>query len=270
MLGQELAQVFKDEDKTLWDIEDIDITKEMAAREKIETLAPDVIINAAAYNAVDKAEEERVKADLINGYAPGYLAKIADDIKAILVHYSTDYVFEGEKKQGYSEGDGPNPIGVYGASKALGEKKVQENLSRHYIIRLSRLFGKIGAGAGVKKSFVDTMIDLAKTNKELRVIDEEISSPTYAPDLAERTKFVLDSMAPYGIYHAANSGSCTWYEFAKEIFRLKKVDINLIKAKSEDFPRPARRPKFSVLLNTKLPEMRHWTDALAEYLNVNK
>ncbi|MFH1193810.1 MAG: dTDP-4-dehydrorhamnose reductase [bacterium] len=266
MLGRELTRVFANREVFAWDLEDIDISSEEDAREKIIALRPDVIINAAAYNNVDKAESEKEKADLLNGYAPGYLAKIADEIGAVFVHYSTDYVFDGERREGYNENDAPNPINVYGASKLLGEREALAKAKKCYIIRLSRLFGQAGSGQAVKKSFVDTMLDLAKDKKELKVVDEEMSSPTYAPDLAERTKYILENNLPYGIYHATNSGGCTWYEFAKEIFKLKNIEINLIKAGSGEFKRAALRPQFSVLLNTKLPAMRDWRDALGEYL----
>jgi dTDP-4-dehydrorhamnose reductase len=266
MLGQELAGVFVANNAlTAWDLEDIDITSYSGAREKITVLRPDVIINAAAYNAVDMAEEEKEKVNLLNGYAPGYLAKIASEIGAVFVHYSTDYVFDGEKKDGYSEDDAPNPINVYGASKLLGEQEALANAEKCYIVRLSRLFGRAGNGQAVKKSFVDVMLDLSREKNEIQVIDEEISSPTYAPDLATRTKYILENNLPFGIYHAANSGACTWYEFAKEIFRLKNIEIKLIEAKSDEFPRKALRPKFSVLLNTKLPPMRDWREALKDY-----
>jgi len=266
MLGGELTRVFGDKDVVAWDIEDLNITSEAEVMEKISALHPDVIINAAAYNNVDKAEEEKEKAGMLNGRAVGFLAQAANAANAKFVHYSTDYVFDGEKKDGYVESDAPNPVSAYGASKFLGETEAR-GAKKYYLIRLSRLFGKMGTGAAVKKSFVDIILDLAKTKKELRVVNEELSSPTYAPDLAERTKYILENNPPYGIYHAANSGSCTWYGFAEEIFRLKGIKINLTEAESGEFPRKALRPKFSVLLNTKLPPMRDWREALRNYLN---
>jgi len=267
MLGTELVKVFFDKNVTAWDMEDLDITSKEHVKEKVRTLSPDVIINAAAYNAVDKAEEEKEKANILNGYAPGYLAEIANDINATIVHYSTDYVFEGEKKEGYTEDDVPNPISAYGSSKFLGEKEVQEKNKKHYIIRLSRLFGKTGSGTAVKKSFADIMLDLAKGEKEIKVIDEEVSSPTYAPDLAKRTKMILETAQPFGIYHAANSGSCTWYEFAKEVFNIMGIEKEIVKISGDGLKRLAQRPQYSVLLNTKLPEARHWTLALRDYLD---
>lgn len=264
MLGQELSRVFGGQDVAAWDFEDLDITNETAVREKVTALRPEIIVNAAAYNNVDKAEEEREKARLLNGYAVGFAARTAKEVGAIFVHYSTDYVFDGQSRTGYREDGTPNHISVYGASKFLGETEAQK-ADKFYIIRLSRLFGKMGGGLSVKKSFVDIMLDLAQKKDKIDVIDEEMSSPTYAPDLAKRTKYILESNLPYGIYHAANSGACTWYEFAKEIFRLAGKDVIINPVSGDAFPRPARRPKYSILLNTKLPPMRPWQEALFDY-----
>lgn len=265
MLGGELCRVLKNNEIIAWDFEDLDITDEAAVKEKIAAARPEIIINAAAYNNVDKAEEDKEKADLLNGYAVGFLARAANDFGATLIHYSTDYVFDGERREGYAEDAAPNPISVYGASKFLGEKEAAK-CDKFYIIRLSRLFGKMGSGAAVKKSFVDFMLDLAAKQDMITVIDEELSSPTYALDLAERTKYILENNKPFGIYHAANSNACTRYEFVNKIFKSKNIAVNLIKAKAEDFSRQALRPKFSVLLNTKLPPMRSWQEALSDYL----
>ncbi len=265
MLGKELARVFGGKEIFAWDFEDLDITKEAEISEKIGVLRPDLIINAAAYNNVDKAEEEHEKANLINGRAVGFLAQAAENIGATFIHYSTDYVFDGEKADGYAENDAPNPLSAYGASKLLGETEARK-ANKLYIIRLSRLFGKIGGGINAKKSFVDIMLDLSKTKNEIDVINEEVSSPTYAPDLAERTKYILENNLPYGIYHAANGGACAWYEFAKEILRLSGKNIAVNAVSGGDLRRKALRPKYSVLLNTKLPSMRDWREALEDYL----
>jgi dTDP-4-dehydrorhamnose reductase len=265
MLGKELARVFDACEVLVWDLKELDITNEAQAMKKIGEARPDVVINAAAYNAVDKAEEEKEKAEMLNGRAVGFLARAAKNVGAIFIHYSTDYVFAGDQKEGYAENDASAPISAYGASKLSGEKEAS-GAGKFYIIRLSRLFGKMGDGQNVKKSFVDAMLDLGRVKKELDVVDEELSSPTYAPDLAERIKYVLDNRLPYGIYHAANAGACTWAEFAKEIFKQAGMDVTVRPVSGEKFPRPAKRPQFSVLLNTKLPPMRSWQEALGEYI----
>ncbi|MBI4262268.1 dTDP-4-dehydrorhamnose reductase [Candidatus Uhrbacteria bacterium] len=268
MLGVELVRVFSDSEVLAWDREQLDITNGEDVVRRIVEARPTLIINAAAYNAVDKAEEEPDVANRVNGDAVGYLAKAAEDCGATFVHYSSDYVFDGEKSDGYREDDTPNPISAYGRSKFLGEQKMQNaecRMQNYYLIRTSRLFGKEGGG---KKSFVDTMLALAQTKDRLEIVDEEFASPTYAADLAEQTRKVIDSKQPSGIYHITNSGVCTWYNFAQEIFaQAPHTKVPIVQpVPSSKFPRPARRPAFSQLLNTKLPLLRTWQEALRAYL----
>ena len=270
MLGSELTKAFGGEEIYGWDYDEIDITDKNQVSRKIGNLCPDIIINAAAYNNVDKAEEEQQAANLLNGYAVGFLSKTANDCGATLVHYSTDYVFDGNSKDGYKEEDNPDPINAYGASKLFGENEIKNNAKKYYIIRLSKLFGKIGSSGLAKMSFIDTMLNLAQNKKDIEVINEELSSPTYAPDLAEKTKYILENLLPFGVYHGANSGACAWYELAKEIFKQTGMDTNVIAIDSDKFIRLAKRPKYSVLLNTKLPQARDWKEALRDYLNFKK
>lgn len=295
MLGQELVSIFKkdkDFEVVAWDKKDIDITDEKDVKKKISELKPDVILNAAAYNAVDKCEEDKSeydKAKKLNGSAPGYLAKIAKKTGAILVHYSTDYVFSGEPEIpepvgcdhscatcglhdgftpqiGFKEDDKPEPISNYGKSKLLGEKNVAKNAEKYYIIRLSKLFGRPGSSKESKKSFFDLMIEQSKKKKEIKVIDEEVSCFTYAPDLARKSKEIIDSKKPFGIYHVTNSSPATWYEATLELFREAKIKTKVTLIFAGDLKRPARRPFYSALLNTKLNPMRDWREALKEYL----
>jgi dTDP-4-dehydrorhamnose reductase len=278
MLGQELMRVFGDKRQETesaeiigWDRGEIDVANEVEVNQKIKDLKPDIIINAAAYNAVDKCEEEEgfAIAKKINGEAPGYLAKIAKELEIILVHYSTDYVFAGDKKEGYKEDDAPSPISKYGESKLLGEENVRKFGEKYYLLRTCKLFGRPAISEAAKKSFVDIMLNLAGKQDTIEAVDEGYASPTYAPDLAQRTREIVDGHYPWGIYHVTNSGACTWYEFAKEIFKIKNIKINLIPVGGDKFPRPARRPKFSPLINTKLPLMRSWQEALKEYLKLD-
>lgn len=266
MLGQELVRTFHDHEILAWDREECDITDKEEIQTKIREQKPDVIINAAAYNNVDKAEEEKDVADKLNGYSVGYLAEVAKEIGAVMVHYSTEYVFNGENKDGYKEDDRPDPISVYGTSKYLGELELAKFTDKYYLIRLSRLFGKMGSGEGVKKSFIDIMVELSKTKDELDVVDEEVSSPTYASDLARLTRNIIEGDYAYGIYHGANRGACTWYGFAQDIFKIIEKNVKLNPVDGSKFPRPAKRPAYAVLLNTKLPEARTWQEALWEYL----
>ncbi|OGF21188.1 dTDP-4-dehydrorhamnose reductase [Candidatus Falkowbacteria bacterium RIFOXYB2_FULL_38_15] len=272
MLGQELAREFRENNYEVlaWDKDELDITDREMVLNKIKKIKPEIIINSAAYNAVDKieeSEEDKKIANKINGLAVGYLAEVAKDIEAIFVHYSTDYVFGGRKVGGYKETDKPNPQSEYAKSKLLGEEELlkQQGL-RFYLIRTSRLFGKPAVSEGAKKSFVDVMLQLAETKDNLDLIDEELSSPTYVCDLARRTREIIEEKKSYGIYHITNFGACTWYGWAKEIFKIVGKNIKLTPVSGDKFPRPAKRPRYSVLLNTKLPEIRKWEEALGEYL----
>ena len=267
MLGQELAKVFVDSEVHLWDREEVDITDRDSVFTKIKALAPNVVINSAAYNAVDQAEEESDLAHLVNAVGPKNLAEVARDLNCVFVHYSSDYVFDGTNVAGYIETDTPNPISEYGRSKLAGERFVQTVGGQYYIIRLSRLFGRPAVSDGAKKSFIDVMRELAETKDELQVVNEEVSCPTYAPDLALQTKKIIDSQLPYGIYHAANSNACTWYQLAEETFKILNKNIRLIPVSGDTFPRPAKRPAYSEVKNTKLAPIRSWQDALRDYLN---
>jgi len=299
MLGQELAKIFRNDKNykvIAWDKEDLDITNEVAVNKKIKVIHPEIIINSAAYNAVDKCEDpkEYKTAQKINGLAPGYLAKIAKKLKATLVYYSTDYVFSGEDPEieepegctnfcgtcglhsgfmpqiGYLENSKPKPINKYGKTKLLGEEEVQKNIKNYYIIRTSKIFGNPAKAEGAKKSFFDTILELGKNppagRKKIKIINGEISCYTYAPDLARKTKEILEAKKPFGIYHITNSGACTWYEAALELYKQKKLKTQVIPIDSSDLKRPAKRPEISVLINTKLNPMRNWKEALGEYL----
>lgn len=299
MLGQELVSIFKSDSDykvTAWDFANIDITDPEQVKEKITKLAPNLILNAAAYNAVDLCEKDKVefaKAKNLNGKAPGYLAKVAKKLDATLVHYSTDYVFSGmpdipepsgcsgscgscslhegfSPQIGFDENAVAEPISNYGKSKLMGEEAVEKNGEKYYIIRLSKLFGKPAKSKTAKKSFFDVMLEVGKKNKEVKVVDEETSLFTYAPDLAKKTKEIIESEKPFGIYHVANSGSCTWYEAVVELYKMAKLKTKVIPVSADEFPRPARRPYVSTLLNTKLNPMRSYKMALREYLKNTK
>ena len=274
MLGQDLVRVFERDmnwEVFAYDRDQIDIASVESLRGKIEEVGPDAVINASGYNAVDKCESDEIEFELakkINGYGPGMLAKICADMEIPVIHYVSDYVFDGEKGE-YAETDKPNPISNYGRSKLLGEEEIQKNTDKFYLIRTSKLFGKPGKSEMAKKSFFDTMIGLAKDNSVLKIVDEEKSCFTYTPDLALETKKMIEEKVPFGIYHVVNEGACTWYEAALELFRLAKMDVEVIPVSSSEFPRPAKRPHSSVLLNTKLKPLRNYKEALKEYLKEN-
>jgi dTDP-4-dehydrorhamnose reductase len=271
MLGQYIVQVFSGYDLVFLDRKELDITDQDQVNTKIIQIKPDVVINCAAYNNVDLAESEPELANLINGFAVGYLARAANQVGALMVHFSTNYVFRGDCQDGYSEFDVPDPQSAYGVSKFLGEQELQNNTDKYYLIRTSRLFGRRGSTQDAKKTFIDLMFELAKNNGDrIRVINEEYDLPTYAFDLAGKTKEIMETKSDYGIYHVVNSGDpCTWYDFAREIFDIKKMRVEIEPVSSDAFgERPAKRLAYAVLKNTKLGGLRGWREALRGYLNV--
>jgi dTDP-4-dehydrorhamnose reductase len=249
MLGSDLCKTFPDAVKLTH--HDLDITDREQVIESILKIKPDVVINAAAYTNVDGCEDNKELAFQVNGYGPGYIAEACARAGAKLVHFSTDYVFDGSKKE-YVESDIPDPINVYGDSKLLGEKKIIENMDDYRIVRISWLFGIHG------KNFVETMLKLSGEMDTVKVVNDQFGKPTYTMDLASKVKEII-GLDP-GIYHITNDGICSWYEFASSIIN------NVIPCTSEEFPRKAKRPKYSVLVNTKAEPMRHWREALKDYL----
>jgi len=259
MLGADLVKAFSEEyDVVAWTHKDFDITDSFSFN-KIKKLNPDIIINSAAYTAVDQAETERDKAFLINSEAIISLSRVADECDAVLVNFSTDYVFSGEKNGGYVETDPPSgALNVYGRSKSKGEENLKAK--KHYLIRTSWLFGKNG------KNFVRTMIDLAAKNQELKIVADQIGKPTYTADLAQAVFDLMKDMPEFGIYHLVNEDAVSWCDFAKEIFKIKGIDVKVTPVTSAEFVRPATRPKNSILDNTKRPKLRSHTEALKSYL----
>jgi len=272
-LGSQLNKILSvDYQVTAWDRSDFDALDFKLLASKIRELSPELIINCVAYNAVDRCEDKSdyELAYQLNAELPAHLADLALEINAVLVHYSTDYVFSGlETKKEFSESDTPNPLNKYGESKFAGEREVERRAQSglgYYLIRTSKLFGPLGSSPQTKPSFFDIMLNLARTKKEITVVNEELSCFTYTLDLAEATKRLWELEVPFGIYHLVNEGPCTWYEAAEELFRLKKMSISLRAVRSENLLRAARRPKFSALQNTKVRKMRSWRVALKDYL----
>ncbi|WP_295986435.1 dTDP-4-dehydrorhamnose reductase [uncultured Algibacter sp.] len=204
-------------------------------------------INCAAYTAVDKAETEAEKAFEINATGAKNLAQVCNDHDAILIHVSTDFVFDGEKNEPYTETDAANPISVYGASKLQGEVEIQQALKEHFIIRTSWLYSEYG------NNFMKTMLRLAETRDGISVVSDQIGTPTYAGDLAEIIIQIINTKTEkYGIYHYSNEGVASWFEFAKEIFKLAKNKIKVNPIPSIEYLTPAKRPKYSVLDKKKI------------------
>ena len=272
-LGVQLVKALSEDHVVLaWDRDDLDVLETALLTERIREAAPQVIINAVAYNAVDKCEDaaELPMALRLNSDLPGILADLSLEQKALLVHYSTDYVFNGTaEKQLFYEDETPNPVNKYGVSKFQGERELLKRGADgldFLLIRTSKLFGPRGESPQAKPSFFDIMLDLAQNKDELTVVNEELSCFTYTPDLAAATKRLVESAAVSGIYHLVNEGPVTWFDAARELFKLKKKTVALRPVRSENLLRAARRPKYSVLMNTKIKRLRSWQEALKEYL----
>jgi dTDP-4-dehydrorhamnose reductase len=256
LLGKELVSLFTQDtfyDVAAWSHSEVDVTDFKKLREGILEYCPNIIINAVAYNAVDACEtssEEYAKALLLNRDVPEALASISREIDATLVHFSTDYVFglNEHKPGGYEECDTPIPGCAYARSKHEGERAVVAVGGRYYIIRLSRLFGLPGTG---KKSFFEVMLSKVGAGEQVSAVSDEVSCFTYAPDLARATKSLVEDAPAYGYYHLSNPGSLSWYEGILLVLKVAKLDGKVIPVVGEVFKRPAPRPHFSVLRNTK-------------------
>jgi dTDP-4-dehydrorhamnose reductase len=272
-LGVQLVKIFAKGNQVIgWDRGEIDITDKELIIKKINDVKPELVVNAAAYNAVDKCEasdEEYELAKKLNIDGPKFLAEGCLKSGATLVQYSTDYVFDGKTKKGYQEIDEPMPINRYGKSKFHGEKRILELSGqglKWYIIRTSKLFGPRGDSQQAKESFFDLMLRLAGEKEYLDVVDDELGCFTYTPDLAQATRDLVESDRGYGIYHLTNQGPVTWYQAAVELFKIKNINIKINPITPEKLPRPAKRPKYSVLINTKFDQLRDWREALVDYL----
>src|SRR3990167_10615579 len=274
-LGFKIAEILSaGHDLILTDRDSLDITDQKKVADLVEKENPDVIIQAAAYTKVDQAEEEVELCQRINVDGTYHLARAAKEIKALMIYFSTDYVFSGKKKTPYEETDKPEALSVYGQTKHAGEKIVRYQGEKYYIIRTSWVFGetpKDYTGA----NFVQKMLFLANQYPELKVVNDQIGSPTYTKDLVEIVELLIDQydsevFLPFGIYHFSGEGECSWFDFAKEIFKQKKLPIAVKPIKTEELPLKAQRPKYSYLSKEKIKqslgiEVRSWQEMLAEY-----
>ena len=244
-LGKSIKRIspnFKGLKFVFTDKADLDITNSEEVNTFFESNALDYCINCAAYTSVDKAEEETDKAYLINATAVKNLAEACKKSGAVLIHISTDFVFDGTKRTPYTEEDMPNPLSVYGKSKLKGEEHVQESCDRHFIVRTSWLYSEYG------NNFVKKMLRLAETRKQISVVNDQIGSPTYAGDLAEFILKVISSESTaYGLYHYSNLGAISWYDFAVEIFRQHQKNVHVVPIPTRAYPTLANRPAFSVM-----------------------
>ena len=251
----------------------LDVTDAVRLREVMAVYKPDLLLNTTAYNKVDAAETDAREALLVNAFAAQQLARVCREFDTPLVHISTDFVFDGAKRVPYIESDLPNPLSAYGASKHAGELLVRAAWHRHYVIRTCGLYGVAGS-SGKGGNFVNTMLRMAREGKPLRVVDDQVCTPTSTVDLARQIVRLIehtDGQSDYGVYHMNDHGQCSWYAFASEIFQLAGVSANLSPIHSVDYNAPAMRPLYSVLQNARLQElgidqMRDWRAGLGEYL----
>lgn len=273
MLGSDLVKVLsKEHEITGLSHQELDVTDEQSVESNMRHIKPDIVIHAAAYTDVDGCESNRELAFQANAEGTKNVALACKKTSSAMVYISTDYVFDGTKNSPYIEEDKPNPINVYGESKLAGENYVKSILDKYYIVRTSWLFGQNG------KNFVETILRLAKEKDELKIVNDQIGSPTHTLDLAKAIN-ALVTKPSFGYYHVSNQGYCSWYDFAREILRLwsrgpsasGRSDVRIIPISTKEIKRPANRPEYSVLNCQKFMDefgynLKDWQSVLKDYL----
>jgi dTDP-4-dehydrorhamnose reductase len=268
-LGSELREVFKDHDLVALTHADLELTDRAQVREVLHRYRSSLILNTAAYHRVDDCEDHAERAFAVNALAVRDLAVAANAIGAVLVHFSTDYVFDGRQRHPYLETDPPGPLSVYATSKLAGEYFIRATLARHFVIRTCGLYGPAGSHSKAG-NFVETMLRLASEGREIRVVVDQVLTPTSAKELARKVRQLVETRA-YGLYHITNNGACSWYQFAAVIFELSGIRPSLSETTSAAYGARALRPSYSVLENANLgrlglDDLSPWQDALKAYL----
>jgi dTDP-4-dehydrorhamnose reductase len=248
----------------------LDVTQSEEVVQQVQTLRPEVIINTAAFHKVDVCETEALAAFHVNAVGVKNLCVAARSVDAILVHFSTDYVFEGNLRRPLTEQDETNPVNAYGVSKLAGEKIIRYLWEKSFVIRTCGLYGHAGS-SGKGGNFVETMLQKAKANDSIRVVHDQVLTPTSTHELARKVADLLETRH-FGLYHVTSQGACSWYEFAAAIFEISGIRANLSPTTSAEFKSPAKRPAFSVLENAHLKkwgmdDLKSWQDALLEYVS---
>jgi dTDP-4-dehydrorhamnose reductase len=265
-----LAHAFLKKKPTEWnilatDLEELDITSLNQVEKALIAFHPDLIINCAAFTRVDDAENERELAFSINAKGAGVMARSAREVGAKLIHFSTDYIFDGTKNSPYLEDDPPNPINVYGSSKMAGERNIRNATENYLIIRTQWLYGEGG------NHFVKTILKLAKERESIKVVNDQFGSPTWTEDLVDATHALINKGCT-GTYHVVNFGECSWYDFASEIVKQAGLHTKIIPCTTAEFPRPATRPKYSVLSTDRTRNelgrsLQSWENAVVFFLD---
>ena len=268
-MGTDLVMILRQHQLIPLTHKEIEVCDHQRTRRILEEYKPEVVINTSAYHRVDLCEDRLEETFKVNTYAVRNLAQICQDLGSVLVHLSTDYVFGGEKKSPYREEDLPHPLNVYGVSKLAGEYFIRQICQTYFIIRTSGLYGVAGA-SGKGGNFVELMIRLAQEGKPIKVVSDQILTPTYTKELAKKMTQLVET-GEYGLYHVTNNGQCSWYEFARVIFELVGLHPDLSATTSEEFSAKAKRPLYSVLENANLrkldlDDLSSWREALEQYL----
>lgn len=271
-LGHDVAAAFTAAGNAVTNFthEQMEVSSLESVRSVLESLRPDVVVNTAAFHHVEKCEADPVLAFAVNSIGARNVAQVTETLAATVIHISTDYVFDGAKNAPYVEEDVPAPLNVYGNSKVAGEYFVRSINPRHFVVRVSAIYGENPCRAKGGLNFVELMLKLAKERSELRVVDDEFVSPTPTPQIA-RQLVALAATNHYGLYHATSEGSCSWYDFAAAIFERTGTKVRLERARPGEFPAKVPRPKYSVLENRALKSkslnlFTKWQDGLAQYL----
>lgn len=272
-LGRDVCASFKLKGDVIFELNHdmIEISDMNSVRLRLQEINPDFIINTAAMHHVERCEKDPQRSFQVNGIGARNLAIVSRDIKAALVHMSTDYVFNGLRRCPYVESDLPSPINVYGNTKLSGEYFIRSITDKYFILRTSGLYGRNPCRAKSAPNFVELMLRLAKERDEVRVVNDEILTPTSTVELAKQI-VQLSRTDAYGLFHATAEGSCSWYEFAKEIFSIKNIKVHLRIANPDEFSGKVQRPKYSVLENARLKKHKlnmfnTWQKGLRDYLD---
>jgi len=251
---------------------EIDVDQIVSVRTVLGEIRPEVVLNTAAFHNVPKCEEDPARAFSVNSIGALNVAQVCDELRSANVYFSTDYVFDGKKKSPYKESDLPNPLNIYAGTKLLGEYNTLNYCSRGYVIRISGIYGRVPCRAK-GGNFITTMLRLAREKPEVKVVTDEILTPTPTSEIASKSLQIFNSGA-YGLYHLTCEGGCSWYEFARVIFDTLSLETPLLPATVADFPSSVKRPFYSILENDQykkldLPSMPHWKDALISFLDRN-